>query len=577
MDLLTPSNLLAYSGQIALLVVAASVLPGLARLNAPASRYVFWQGVLMACLLLPLLQTPQRVLIEPPPGRAVAGRSIALAGAPSIAAPPETFDWWTIVLALLCAGTSVRLTWTIVGAARLARLRRAGVVAPQHEHGELRARVGRRAEIRYVDAVRQPVTFGVYRPVVLLPSALRDQPMDVREAVVAHELSHVRRFDALWVIVEEAIRAVLWFHPAIWWVVRRVRLAREYVVDECAIGLTGRRRAYLQALLTFAEAPQTAHATAFGGRRHLFDRITQIAREDVMSSTRLLLTSFVLVLAIIVSARYVVQAFPMTQETTATAAEFKAGPLERAASPLGPDQPRPVKIRDVAPVFPDDPVAHEMRADIKVRVTLDQSGAVTEARIIGFGAAIRGGQLRADGDDTPAKVERMQQVGLRFAPSEPMVTASVFRTAFRGFMDAAVIAARQWQYEPVPNGPVAFDVTIRFEGENVQPTSPPVAADSPLAQGAIRVGGNIQPPPKVHDVRPIYPDDAKRNGIQGVVVMEIRVEGDGTVSRARVMESMPALDAAALEAVRQWQFRPTLLNGVPTPIVMSTTVHFKLE
>jgi periplasmic protein TonB len=65
--------------------------------------------------------------------------------------------------------------------------------------------------------------------------------------------------------------------------------------------------------------------------------------------------------------------------------------------------------------------------------------------------------------------------------------------------------------------------------------------------------------------------------IQGVVVMEIRIDEHGSVDRAAVVRSVPALDAAAIEAVRQWEFEPTLLNGVPTPVIMTVTVQFSLQ
>jgi protein TonB len=62
-----------------------------------------------------------------------------------------------------------------------------------------------------------------------------------------------------------------------------------------------------------------------------------------------------------------------------------------------------------------------------------------------------------------------------------------------------------------------------------------------------------------------------------VVIIEARIEADGTVSRTRILRSIPALDAAAEDAVSQWQFTPTLLNGQPVAIVMTVTVNFKLD
>jgi protein TonB len=98
-----------------------------------------------------------------------------------------------------------------------------------------------------------------------------------------------------------------------------------------------------------------------------------------------------------------------------------------------------------------------------------------------------------------------------------------------------------------------------------------------MADGAIRVGGNIKAPIKLRNVNPVYPPIALASGVQGVVIIEARIEPDGTVGEAQILRSIPLLDEAALDAVRQWQFTPTLLNGEPVPVLMTTTVNFTLQ
>ena len=94
----------------------------------------------------------------------------------------------------------------------------------------------------------------------------------------------------------------------------------------------------------------------------------------------------------------------------------------------------------------------------------------------------------------------------------------------------------------------------------------------------MRVGGTIKAPTKVRNVNPVYPPDAQDAGVQGVVIIEARIEADGTVGRTRDA----ALDSDAgrgggQEAVSQWQFTPTLLNGQPSPVIMTVTVNFTLQ
>jgi protein TonB len=105
-----------------------------------------------------------------------------------------------------------------------------------------------------------------------------------------------------------------------------------------------------------------------------------------------------------------------------------------------------------------------------------------------------------------------------------------------------------------------------------EPPPPPPPPPAP-----VRVGGAIKPPVKTRDVRPQYPPIAQSARVQGVVIIEATISPQGKVQDARVLRSIPLLDGAALEAVRQWEFTPTLLNGVPVPVIMTVTVQFTLS
>ena len=98
-----------------------------------------------------------------------------------------------------------------------------------------------------------------------------------------------------------------------------------------------------------------------------------------------------------------------------------------------------------------------------------------------------------------------------------------------------------------------------------------------IPPNAARVGGTIKAPAKIKDVRPVYPPVAQSARVQGVVIVEILVGEDGHVQAGRVLRSIPLLDQAALDAVRQWEFAPTLLNGSAVPVVMTVTVNFVLS
>ena len=92
--------------------------------------------------------------------------------------------------------------------------------------------------------------------------------------------------------------------------------------------------------------------------------------------------------------------------------------------------------------------------------------------------------------------------------------------------------------------------------------------------GAVRVGGNVRPPVKLVDVPPVRSEMVERANVHGIVIVEVTIDVDGTVKDARVLRSIPILDAAALDAVRQWRYEPTLLDGKPVPGIMTVTVTF---
>ena len=98
----------------------------------------------------------------------------------------------------------------------------------------------------------------------------------------------------------------------------------------------------------------------------------------------------------------------------------------------------------------------------------------------------------------------------------------------------------------------------------------------PAPQAPIHLHSGIRPPQRIVNVTPAYPAIARTARVQGVVIIEATIDERGNVTRAEILRSIPLLDAAALDAVRQWKFSPTQLNGAAVPIVMTVTVNFTL-
>ena len=93
----------------------------------------------------------------------------------------------------------------------------------------------------------------------------------------------------------------------------------------------------------------------------------------------------------------------------------------------------------------------------------------------------------------------------------------------------------------------------------------------------VRVGGQVKAPTKIKDVRPIYPEEARAAGVAGVVILETAIGKDGAVIDVKVLRSVAGLDNAAIDAVRQWKYTPTLANGEPVEVLMAVTVKFTLK
>jgi beta-lactamase regulating signal transducer with metallopeptidase domain len=169
------------------------------------------------------------------------------------------------------------------------RRRARGLVPEELERGFRRicrqVRVGRSVVLRISDEVISPLAMGVWRVTVILPiSAVLGLPQEELEAVMAHELGHIRRWDYLWNLMQMAVESVLFFHPVVWWLSRTVRERREVCCDEIAVRSCAGAEVYARALLRLEEQRtvdlKLAMAlTGCGGS--LLGRVRKVLGEDM--------------------------------------------------------------------------------------------------------------------------------------------------------------------------------------------------------------------------------------------------------------------------------------------------------
>lgn len=366
------ANLTSYALQVALLLGVGLLLPAFLRPGPPRICLRYWQGLLLAILLLPALQL----------GRGPAEPTAAFNGwIEAVAAPgvqePGSLPLQQIVLLTLAAGALGRLLWLLLGLRTLRAYRRGArpaVLDPSIE--EVFHEVGTRARILVSDDVPGPVTFGWRNPTVLLPAAFFDLPLQAQRGIACHELLHVRRRDWLFALFEEGVRALLWFHPAVWALLSRIALTREQVVDGETVRITGARRAYLEALRSIAciNRRTAIPGLPFLNRSHLFQRVAQLTQEVTMSRTRVaaLMTTFAGALAL--TAVLGITSFPMAG--AASAAAFSEPRRVEG------DVKRPEVIEQIPPVYPEDARKNKIEGMTQIETIIDENGNVTEPKVV---------------------------------------------------------------------------------------------------------------------------------------------------------------------------------------------------
>ena len=327
-------NLLSYSAQVLALVAVGAILPMLFRVRLPRAHLLFCQLMLLVCFLLPAVQPWQSPLIVVPEAAPAAVVTVA---APQPVAPQPAqrpaIRWEELALMALAAGAVLRALWLLVGLARLGRYRTSATpLYPLPEAIEAaRVRTGAEAVVCVSSDVEGPVTFGYLYPVILLPPAILDQPFETQFAIASHEFLHVRRHDWLLTICEELAGAVLWFHPAVWWLLAQIRLSREQVVDREVVALTSARDPCVTALLSMAGARlrlDLAPAPLFLRKRHLAQRIRALLKEGSMSKQRLISSYVSIAAMLVIAVGFAVVLFPLngTAQVQVQQVNFNDGP-----------------------------------------------------------------------------------------------------------------------------------------------------------------------------------------------------------------------------------------------------------
>jgi TonB family protein len=553
------------------LLLALAVMPVLRHRSAALRHVVLAAALLCAAVVpfagavVPAWHVPGlRMLAQEPPAptprrAAIVTETVAVAGgsdvAPATAAGGARADERTraraggsILVWIWVLGSIPGLALLIAGVRRLVRL---AATSQRIEHGawaRSAATIGReygfRNDVTLLEAQGSNllVTWGFFRPTVLLPAAAHDWSDDRVAIVLAHELAHIQRGDWAVLLMAEVLRAVYWFNPLFWIACARARQESETACDDRVLnrGVTGSD--YAIHLVGIARAlrndSRRLPAPAITRTSSLEGRVK--AMLDVRRNRRPLTRSAGVLTAVALFA------------VTVAVAGFAPGQIAFAS--LGG-----------AIVDPQDALLPG------VKVTLTNLG--TEAKY----------EVKSD------RTGRYEFVGL--PPGEYALSAQLpgFRTTEYRVSMAGQNAERNLSMKigmveetiSVTSGPPAVvDPAVQrareervqaFLAKRAEHTCSPAPADA-----VTRIGGNLRAPAKLKDVRPVYPAGLEQSGIDGSVLLEANIGTDGSVTNVDVISAThPDLAASAVEAVRQWQFDATLLNCVPVDVAMKVNISFQ--
>jgi len=506
------ANVVAYSLQIGLLVGLAAFVPAALRLRLPGARLVYWHVLLAACLLLPMVRPWKQEVA----GTVQVSTSVAVV-VPAQPAPRRSLPTSEIALLLLAAGAVARLAWLATGFWKLRQYRR------HSQPLEPASSWSVEADLRISENLASPVTFGARRPVVLLPAQFPELDAHMQEAILCHEILHVRRRDWLFAVGEELVRAVFWFHPAIWWLLGEIGLAREQAVDRQVVEMTSSREEYVDALLAIAGARprlDLAPAPLFLRKRHLKQRVVSVLKEVRMSRTRLISALAAGLAILVVACWFVTGAFPLAA----------APEVVNDAPGVTVDLGGAGVMHRTGVSYPAAALKQGVQGTVVVEVKLDASGNVADAHVVS-------------------------------GPDE--------------LRNAALQSVLQWHLTKNLAGS-SRQVSISFSLPDSVPIPPPPPAAAAAPGAAYHVGAGVTAPVLLYKREPEYTEEARQAKYSGSVLLYIEVDPSGKATNIRVQRSLGlGLDEKAIEAVRQWKFKPGTKDGNPVTVTATIEVNFR--
>ena len=640
---------LAWMAKATVLLAVAWIVSFVLRHRSAALRHRIWAIGIVGSLALPLvsLAIPAWHVIAARPVTPLAVSQTAIAmntvdPPPMSIAPSSRWDTETLVgaaLLLWALGAALVALRLAIGFAHLWRIssysRRAAENACAAAD-ELRASFGIRRKVLLLESANvamMPMTWGVFRPTIVLPAGTDEWDGERRRIVLSHELAHVRRDDWIVQVCAEALRACFWFHPLAWIAAKCLRQESERACDDAVLNSGIAAPAYATQLLGLAQslkAPRWRFSLALAlARPSNLERRFEAMLDSSLSRRPLSRRAGVVAALLGACLLLPVAALTLSAETPRHAATGVLAPeaaptvlpqdqtATTSASLRGDNQPtlRAPTPRRFSEAEPKPAVPSEERH------TSDAQSAATAAP--GEPSPV-GGISGTIGDPGGARVPRAsvtltdiatgQQEQVTAGEVGEFSFANLIPESYRltvkqpGFKDYSqevrVFPGAQMNLREIllSIGDISQVITVsasRIGPADARtgimntpdvvsvacPATPQQSAQpvykNPVQPGPpptrIRVGGMVEMAKLTQQTLPIYPAAARAAGMQGTVVLNGIIGKDGTLLSACVVSGPGLLARSAFDAISQWRYSPVLLNGEPVEALTQIGVVFMLE
>lgn len=458
-------------------------------------------------------------------------------------------------------------------------------------------------QVAMSDEVAGPLLAGVVQPTLLLPSNSADELSDEEiEAVLAHELSHLRRLDPLWHTVSSVMLLPVQFHPAAKWIASRIRQTREMACDAEAVAWVGSLSRYADALLCVAERMSFTPAATQGVGLGLFDVehvYAATVRDGGLRSKTGPATAGLELFDATGAMEERMRSMMKNNEVMSLRNRWMRGLASAAIAITGVAAASMIQVQPALAAPQKDATV-----ETQTVVTVDDqapaliSGHRVQKQLLDANRRLNEAKTKATSDEDRTRIATAQQV-LRTAQSELAGQSAPRTVAVHVVHDAPLMSGddvkvhlkvqdAELSQVKLDHQKVQFDVQLKalpVQRVELAKTQVMVAKlDSPVlvitpqeSEKPRKVPASVMAGNALTKVTPEYPASAKDAKIEGAVVLHAIIDENGKVEQISVVSSPDsALSKSSIEAVQHWTYKPYLLNGKPTAVDTTINVNFTL-